>query len=159
MIIVLLLKKVTFKIKMKILLLLIVFYPLTLFCQISFLNSDFAVPGDYIIRYQDTIVTYDEGLSGANVYWDFSNASNHLTISTSVLDPANTPYSANFPSSNLAMTNDSLSYIYLTKYPDSLITDGIAGDLLATGEIIYSYFNPVLKTDEFPCSFGSNFSD
>ena len=144
---------------MKYLVLLFLCSPLSFFCQISFLSSDFTVPGDYIIRYQDTLVTYDEGLSGANVYWDFSNAQNHLTVSTTVLDPVNTPYSANFPSSNLAMTNDSLSYIYLTKYPDSLITDGIAGDLLATGEIIYSYFNPVLKTDEFPCSFGNNFSD
>ncbi|MDG1842420.1 MAG: T9SS type A sorting domain-containing protein [Crocinitomicaceae bacterium] len=144
---------------MKYLVLLFLCSPLSFFCQISILSSDLAVPGDYIIRYQDTLVTYDEGLSGANVYWDFSNALNHVTVSTSVLDPVNTPYSANFPSSNLAMTNDSLSYIYLTKYPDSLISDGVAGDLLATGEILYSYFNPTLKTDEFPCSFGNNFSD
>ena len=86
---------------MKYLLPLFLLFPISLFCQISFLSSDFTVPGDYIIRYQDTLVTYDEGLSGANVYWDFSNALNHVTVSTSVLDPANTPYSANFPSSNL----------------------------------------------------------
>jgi len=127
--------------------------------QISILSTDLPVAGDYIIRNKDTLPSYDEGQNGANVYWNFSNALNHTSVTTAILDPVNTPYYSNFSTSNLAMTNDFASFIYLTKYNDSLVTNGIAGDLLGTGEVIKSYFVPNLKTDEFPTSFGNNFSD
>jgi len=127
--------------------------------QISIVSSDMAVIGETIPRQQDTLPTVNEGNSGANQTWDFSGVASHVLVNTSILAPSSTPYAADFPSANLVMTNDNLGFIYFSIDVNNLITNGAAGDLLGTGEIIKAPFNPDLLLNQYSTDYGDNFID
>jgi len=143
----------------KILLLLSILAPQFSLGQITILSTDLPVIGDTIPRQQDTLTISTEGPSGANQIWDFSNATAHVLNNTAILDPSATPYSSNFSGSNMAMSNDGASYVYLSSYTDSFITDGAAGDLLGTGEILKALFKPSLTLNKYPTAYGNNYQD
>jgi len=133
--------------------------PLYLFGQITILSTDLPVIGDTIPRQQDTLPSSNEGPSGVNQIWDFSNAAAHNLNNTAILNPNSTPYGTDFSGSNMAMSNDGASFIYFSTFTDSMITDGAAGDLLGTGEIIKAFFYPSLKTNEYPTAYGNIYQD
>lgn len=141
---------------------LILFYlivPVFALGQITIVSTDLPLIGDTIPRQQDTLTVSTEGPSGANQIWDFSNAAAHVVNNTAILNPSATPYSSNFSGSNMAMSNDGASYVYLSSYTDSFITDGAAGDLLGTGEILKAQFKPSLTLNKYPTAYGNNYQD
>jgi len=127
--------------------------------QITIVQSDMAVIGDTISRQVDTLTTSTEGNSGANQTWDFSNAAAHVLNNTEIIAPSSTPYSADFPASNMAMTNDNIGFVYFDLTSPTMIIDGAAGDLLNNGVIIKAPFNPDLTLFQFPTTYGNNFTD
>ena len=133
--------------------------PAMLNAQISIVSTDMAAIGDTITRNVDTLTTETEGPGGANQVWDFTGALIHTVNNTRVITPASTPYAADFPSSNMAMTNDNVSFIYFDAQNSEFILDGLEGDLLNNSVIIKVVFNPDLTLNQFPTSYGNNFID
>lgn len=132
---------------------------LALHAQITFEYGDLPLPGDVVERYVDTIPGFGPGGNGAAQNWDFSTAAPDLTVITTVSLPATTPYASGFTGSNLAMSNDGVNFLYFSSTPASLITTGVAGDLLNDGQQLVVPFNPSLTVHQFPRNFGDQFSD
>lgn len=130
----------------------------TSIAQITLLESDMSSVGDVVVRYNDTIPVYGPGGSGPGQTWDFTQAIADDTANTFILAPSSTPFSSTFSSSNLAMQGATESYLYFTQTMNQLITDGAAGDLLETGEMIESPFSDPLVLHNFPRTYG-DFSD
>lgn len=129
------------------------------FAQISLLSTDMTSVGDLVVRYVDTIPAFGPGGAGANQTWDFSMAINDTVNNTSVVTTASTPYASTFQGATYAMTNDNSSYLYFTHTGGSMTTEGAAGDLLGTGEIIEAPFSDALTLHVFPRTYGSHFDD
>lgn len=127
--------------------------------QISIDESDMSVIGDVIVRYNDTIPTYGPGGSGPNQVWDFSQAIADETVTTTVSAPSSTPYQSDFSGSNLAMSGGASSYAYFTQNTNQLITDGAAGDLLGTGDIVVAVFDDELTLHNFPRVYADHHDD
>ena len=127
--------------------------------QISLLSTDLTEIGDVIVRYNDTIPAYGPVGAGANQTWDFSNAVNDSTATTTVVSVNSTAFASTFPSSNYAMTGAADSYLFFEHDVNTMTTTGAAGDLLATGEQIESPFSDALTLHEFPRTYGSFFDD
>lgn len=127
--------------------------------QISILESDMSVVGDVVVRYNDTIPTYGPGGDGPNQTWDFTQAVVDETITTTVEAPSSTPYASDFTGSNLAMSSGTGAYLFFSQNASQLITDGAAGDLLETGEIIVAPFSDPLTLHNFPRVYGDFHDD
>ena len=132
---------------------------LTTQAQIALETDDLTEIGDVITRYTDTVPSYGPGGDGANQLWDFSNAVAEDTAVTTVVSVASTGFSAQFPSSDYAMTGAADSYLFFEHDANSMVTTGAAGDLLETGEIIETPFSDQLLLHEFPRMYGSTFDD
>ncbi|HHZ64971.1 MAG TPA: hypothetical protein EYN51_05655, partial [Flavobacteriales bacterium] len=129
------------------------------FAQITVLSTDMPVIGDTITRNVDTLTTETEGPGGANQVWDFTGAAAHEVNATRVILPSTTPYAADYASSNMAMTNDNVAFIYFDAQTSYFNTTGAAGDLLNNGVIIKANFSPDLTVNQFPTDYGNNFID
>ena len=127
--------------------------------QITILQSDMPVIGDTIPRAIDTLTTETGGNGGANQIWDFSSALTHIQQNTAIIDPAATPYLADFPNSNMAVTNDGIGFVYFNLNNANMIIKGAAGDLLNNGIIIVSPFNPDLTLYQFPVDYSNTLID
>jgi hypothetical protein len=133
--------------------------PMLTFGQITIVSTDMAQAGDAVTRDSDTLATVTEGSAGANQTWIMTNVTPRVTETTQVKLASATPYASSFTSSNLAMTNDNASYVYFNQSTNSLISTGLAGDLLGNGSIITAPLNPTLLIHNFPRTYGDNFSD
>lgn len=129
------------------------------FSQVSIGFSDMIQAGDTVTRYADTMTTLTAGPAGANQSWVMTTAVTHLTLVTKALAPSSTPYASSYANSNLAMTNDGLSYLYMQQDSSASVVKGAAGDLLMTGCNINTPFIPGMLLHDFPRSYGSNFTD
>ncbi|MBN4051640.1 PKD domain-containing protein, partial [bacterium AH-315-M05] len=127
--------------------------------QITVLQSDMPVIGDTIPRAIDTLTTETGGGGGINQTWDFSSAIPHIQQNTAIINPAATPYAADFPTSNMAMTNDGIGFVYFNLNNANMFFKGIAGDLLDNGIIIVAPLNPDLTLSQFPVDYGNTLSD
>ena len=132
----------------------------SLCAQITIDETDMPSIGDNIPRKSDTMTIHPgPGGSGPNQTWNFSGISSFvINENTSVVSVASTPSAAQFSSSNMAMTMDNASYLYLNKSAQSFSTHGFSGDLLGTG-VINAVFAPALTLHQFPRTFGSTFTD
>jgi len=140
--------------------------PLSVFAQspITILSTDMAQIGDLINRKADTLTPITgPGPAGANQTWVMTNISSNpnyiLNENTSVITVASTPYAADFTNSNVAMTNDNVSFIYMKNTSTYLTTQGGAGDLLLLGNTIVAPLNPDLLLHNFPRTYNSTFTD
>lgn len=129
------------------------------FGQITILSSDLTAIGDEIVRYSDTIPMYGPGSEGPDQLWDFSGAINDEAATTNVVSVSSTPYASAFGSSDYAMTGTTDSYLFFTHNNVYMGTDGAAGDLLETGEIIEAQFSDPLVLHTFPRTYNSRFDD
>lgn len=129
--------------------------------QISIDVNDMPSVGDYIPRKSDTMtVLQGPGGSGPNQTWNFTALSNYvINENTSIVSVNSTPNGNQFGASNLAMTNDNMSYLYFNKGSSAFTTQGFSGDLLGTGSNLNAIFNPDLTLHQFPRTFTSSFSD
>ena len=121
--------------------------------QISYLASDLPVIGEQITRYRDTIAQYGLGPSGPNQQWSFPAPVIRETFTTSIVSPASTPNPSIFPSSNLAMTNDNVSYLYFSTSANSMLATGTAGDLLQNGSTVEVPFSNPLTVHNLPRNY------
>ena len=135
------------------------FLTLNLFGQITIVSTDLTSIGDVVTRYTDTIPTYGPGGAGANQTWDFSGAIQDTLATTSVVTTASTPFASTFNGSDYAMTGDGNSFLYFTHNGSNMITQGAAGDLLGTGEIIEAPFSNSLILHLFPRTYAGYFND
>ena len=114
------------------------FYSIILFSKTSFssvpiLTASNCTPviGDVVTRYQaDT--TVQEGAAGANVTWNFNSISiSSNTTVASYFAAASTPYSASFPSANIALEENS-DYAYINSSASGLqnLGYGSSGDVI-----------------------------
>ena len=116
------------------------------YAQITVLQSDMPVIGDTIPRAIDTLTTETGGNGGANQTWDFSSAIPHIQQNTAI-------------TSNMAMTNDGIGFVYFDLNNANMIVKGAAGDLLDNGNIILLPFDPDLTLYQFPVDDGNTLSD
>ncbi|MCB9230790.1 MAG: PKD domain-containing protein [Bacteroidia bacterium] len=133
--------------------------PCLLQAQITLYSTDIAMVGDTILRAVDTVPAVSEGNPGANQTWDFSGAIDDELVVTRVVTPASTPYSGNYPASNLAMTNDNVNFVFFTLDTLKLDLDGIAGDLLGNGNTVSAEFSPNVTVYQFPLNYGNTQTD
>jgi hypothetical protein len=127
--------------------------------QIVFDHTDLAVPGDVVERYRDTLPTYGPGGSGPDQLWDFSMALTHTTVTTTVSTVAATPYSADFTTSNVAMTENGTDFAFFNNTAATSLAMGGAGDPLDLGQTMVAPFSDPLTLHQFPRTFGSGFTD
>ena len=127
--------------------------------QITIVSSDMPVVGDEIVRYVDTVPLFGAGAAGAEQTWDFTMAQQHSIETTTVLDPASTPYADAFGGSNLAMTNDGVTYLYFNNTPAIMTADGAAADPLGDGTIVNALFEPAVTMHAYPRQFGDALQD
>jgi hypothetical protein len=148
----------------KLLLYSLALFALPAMAQISIDLSDMAVVGDVISRKADTLTPITgPGSAGANQTWTMTTISSNPTYilneNTSVVTVASTPYAAQFSGSNISMTNDNVSYVYINQNSTTMTTQGGAGDLLLLGNTIVAPLNPDLKLHNFPRTYNSTFTD
>ncbi|MBK9331635.1 MAG: T9SS type A sorting domain-containing protein [Ignavibacteria bacterium] len=94
-----------------------------------------------------------EGTSGANQTWSFPVLTGTDSGTVRFVNPGSTPYASQFPSSNIATTEDEATFSYLTSSSSNLISNGSAGLGLTI-----NYSNPQTYL-QFPFSYSSNFTD
>ncbi len=104
--------------------------------------------------------TLPEGPAGANVVWDFSTAFLYLDGNTyQVLEPAATPYAANFPTANNVAkrtSSGSQYYYYFNNLADRL--EAVADGISSMGSYDIFTANPKTKL-KFPFAFGESVVD
>ena len=88
--------------------------PIFVSSQINVNHTNLPDIGDTVITMSD-YGSYTNGNSGANQFWDFSNAAGSMEMMLGFIDPVITPYQSSFPNSNLSVKVDSSMYFYLER--------------------------------------------
>ena len=137
------------------------------FCQFTMNSSYNLLPGEnYRFDLYDEVVTIDPGPAGTNIIWDFSTISGGTFINGDpafCVDPAGTPYidSASVATANICVrgegTSDEGQFVYYEMTNTSQTMLGL-GNSQSGGTSFASYIDPLIGM-EFPCSYGSNFTD
>ena len=125
----------------KLIYLFLLLLPFISYSQITVTSANLPDIGDTVIIASDYNPNYSAGNSGTNQIWDFSNAAGGLDMLLGFIDPAPTPYQANFPSSNLCVENDPGNYVYLNRSVDGLKIVG-----MVDSGMIYPYSMMLLPT-------------
>ncbi len=143
------------------LLTLIVFAIQALPAQITLTSADIGAPGtEYYMGTDTNVASVNIGPAGANQSWDFTMLGAAVADTIRFLDPTNTPYAADYPTSNLAIFQADLGgYAYLESDANSLELIGIAGDPLGLGETFVIEQVDPFRIAQFPLTYGDNFSD
>lgn len=100
------------------------------------------------------------GSAGASVLYDFSTVGNNDSDTIWMLDPVDTPYANDFPTSNFVVKQSSLNGGYLYGQLTSTYFDvvGIAGDILGNGSPVIVPQTPPSRIAGFPTTFGSSYT-
>jgi PKD repeat protein len=138
---------------------------LTVFCtsvfgQIQVNENQIIQVGESVIRHIDSL----PGVTGfadkgADLYWDFTGATQHVTNTTNAINPTSTPYASSFPTSNLCMTNDNVNYLFFETSASENSSLGLSGDLLGTGDILVVEQVPPSLIYDYPLKYQKNYSD
>lgn len=123
--------------------------------QITVTQAHMPEIGDKILQFTDTMNILSPGNAGANVTWDFSQAQIHEQLEFRVVDVQSTGMSALFPTANIAMTTDDVSFSFFTSSIDKYEVNGIANGGLGMDPIVY---DPSLVALQFPMNYDDNFS-
>jgi len=124
-----------------------------LFPQITLTSSVNPAPGNLqnIIECDTTGVS--QGNAGANQTWNFTGLVRQDSTLLTWVASSSTPYSAQFPTSNVASTIDNSNYNYFTGSSSSLLVNGNGGP-----SYVVSYTD--LQTFiTFPFTYNSSFTD
>ncbi|HAY34693.1 MAG TPA: T9SS type A sorting domain-containing protein [Ignavibacteria bacterium] len=132
---------------------LVFFVSSNLFSQIILTSANNPVPGNTTKSITCDTTGITEGNSGANQTWNFNGlVRRDSSVHTWVASNA-TPYSAQFPNSNIASTPNDSDYSYYNSSTSELIYNGYGGVFQ-----VNSYSNPETIL-QYPFTFNSNFSD
>ena len=130
-------------------------FTFTLHGQITITSNDFIGTGKVIEEANDLTpaASIKPGPAGANQTWDFSDLVADEITTTQTLNPDWTPYSAFFPSSNLALyLHEDSVYIYMQNSTAFLLMLGMFGTFLDSIEMPVIY-TPPLVLAEFPVQY------
>ncbi len=132
---------------------------LSSFAQIVISSADMPLVGDTIQTATDTLTPgFTIGSAGVNQTWDFSAATPDRINTTYVQSPASTPYAANFPTSNRALTQNFSEYVMGRVTAQKYENQGLTGDFLNTGVPLVVQLSPVNDVYRFPTQYGGNYS-
>lgn len=127
--------------------------------QITFTSADLMDVGDSVLLANaDTVpVGFNPGPPGANLHWDFSAIQMDTTTALRFIDPANTPYGASFPLSNVAVEGmvgelGVEGWLFGMKNTSLYQIDGAAGSYDIFEDIVVP-FNPPEIMFEFPVNY------
>jgi len=90
------------------------------------------------------------------VTWDFSSLVNRELDSLEFVNPALTPFAADFPNSNICMKNKE-GYTYFNKSASKLAVDGMAADFLENGTLVPAKADPGFTYLKIPANYTDNF--
>ncbi len=130
--------------------------------QITLTDADIgAVGSSYIMGIDNSLdSTFTLGGDGPNQSWDFSSLGVDGVDTIGFLDPANTPYGADFPTSNLSISQPDLGgYGYLEYDAQSLSIIGLAGDPANVGQTFIIPLEDPQVIAQFPFTYGSTLVD
>jgi len=97
------------------------------------------------------------GGSGAAVTWDYGTLTNADFMQVLVVDPQMTPYSASFPTADLAFSTGGVAYSYNESDMSGLYTLGFGAD---TGGVqILNVYSNMETMITYPFTYNSSFSD
>jgi len=127
--------------------------------QIVISSGDLMDVGDSVtLAAADTIPPgFNPGPPGANLHWDFSSVVMDTSSQLKFVDPALTPYAANFPESNIAVEGlaDNLiegAWAYTTKNSFVFQIDGLAGSYDIFEDVI-AHLDPPEIMFSFPINY------
>ncbi len=123
------------------------------FTQITLTSANNPSAGDIDAYSICDTVNISQGNSGANQNWNFSNLTIQDTTTVFFVSPGSTPYSAQFPTSNIASTNDQINFNFMTTSGTGININGNAGPGLTV-----SYSNPQLFL-QYPFSYNTTLND
>ena len=130
-------------------------FPLAAQAQITINAADISPLGFTAIQSRDSFpgAAIVPGGTGEQT-WNFSSLKDMDQDSLSAIEPATTPYSAEYPGASFAVKRDTALYIYFSKNDDALSLLGISGKLnyqtyLVEGSL---KFSPVQSILRFPAN-------
>ena len=145
---------------MKLLSTLLIMLPLAALAQPQITAGNMPQAGDvysYGISYADFDPAEMDSNTGANYTWDFSTFTADDDIVQSVVAASSTPFTATFPTANLALVSNEVEYSFFTTSASSLVSNGIAyGGVDENVAIVYT--DPELLCN-LPFNHQSSFTD
>ena len=104
--------------------------------------------------------TFDPGSPGANQTWDFSSITPAFSTLVTAVNPASTPFAADFPESNFSFhyTGDYESYSYDEVSTSEMLNDGVGFDPGGNNEYFIHYTDAV-KLIQYPFSYNNTYTD
>ncbi len=129
----------------------IVLSSLGLQAQIQVEHIDLNV-GDVIYFQMDTSL-FELQSPGENLTWDMSNLSSPIIDSLIPIDPANTANASDFPESNMAIGNDSIT-AYMSATENEFVNLGVSGSMMGYDFLIK--FQEADTMIKFPISYGDS---
>jgi len=136
-----------------------ILYAITSLAQITITVDDLIDVGDSVnLAVVDSVPPdFGPGPAGPNNHWDYSNLTMDTTSVLKFIDPANTPYGNEFPSSNVAVEGivEDLGlegYAYGTRNDDLFQIDGGGGSYDIFEDIIVPFDPPEVMFD-FPINY------
>ncbi len=126
--------------------------------QITITSADMPAVGDSFPVRRDTMPSgFSVGQAGANRTWDFSALQPDVLDTTHAVAPSSTPYAADFPNANLALTNDFSGYLFYRNTAAALKAEGFANVDPNLG-VVSVNFNPIPDQYRFPATYLTRFS-
>lgn len=131
--------------------------------QISLTASDVAIIGQNMTQVNDTLpdASITAGAGGQNKTWDFSALHEHEVYGFSVVAPNATPYSAMFPTANVAAVENDSAYAYFEKDNNGLRMLGIYGSFPVEDNTISLAVRttPASSILRFPTTFNDGYTE
>lgn len=118
---------------------------LFLSAQITITQADLPILGDQILIHKDTIVTppvYNHFQTGADFLWDPLPVTQHESNLYVVSDPATSPYSAVFPTSNLMLHIPGYGLYYMKSSATELIVLGLVDSISLSSPAVIQMQSP-----------------
>ncbi|MDQ3021859.1 MAG: T9SS type A sorting domain-containing protein [Bacteroidota bacterium] len=138
---------------MKTIILFLILFTSQVFAQITLTGANNPSAGDiYHYTICDT-TNITQGNAGANQTWSFLSLTGIDSNTLYFVAASTTPYAAQFPTSNIAATNDNSEYSYISASSANLLLNGSGGQSL-----IVQYNNPQMYA-QYPFTYNTNFTD
>ena len=127
--------------------------------QITIDGSDVPPFGVVLTFGEDTLVAgIAPGPAGAGQSWDFLSLGLHSAFQNTVLDPAETPFSLDFPDADFALFGTDGFYSYAQVADEALLALGGSAPLPG-GSSATARFDPPQKLLPAPATYGSSFDN
>jgi hypothetical protein len=132
------------------------------FGQITLTQADIgAIGSEYYMGIDTNLGTsFSLGSAGPNVTWDYTMLDGDIPDTVRFLDPASTPYGADFPSATMSIFQVSLDgYAYLESTSSALSILGLAGDPAGLGQTFVITQSDPEQVISFPFTYGDVLED